>query len=287
MAKANQKKGAAPTGVAVKQSTAVGQSLDFSQDAGAGMEGATAESFAIPFLAVIQKMSPQVDEANPAQYIEGAKPGMLLDTVSRKFFDGKTGLIIVPCAYRRVFIRWGGRDSRNPGFKGELSADEIAVMRAEKKIVEVDGRLYAPEKDGSVNPETSDRFSDTRNHYVLIVDQQTGETTQALMSLTSTQIKKSKSLMSMLGNVRFKSDRGDYQPPTYGCQIKITTVPESNDKGNWHGVAFEFAGPVDRSEVYEKAKAFNNSVKRGAVQPADYNAVSPGGESTGTDREGF
>ncbi len=47
----------------------------FEADAGMGMEGTTVESFAIPFLLVLQSLSPQVDEAGGTA-IEGARPGM-------------------------------------------------------------------------------------------------------------------------------------------------------------------------------------------------------------------
>ena len=57
----------ASTEIAETTNTALALSASmFADDAGAGMEGATAESFAIPFLSVLQKGSPQVDEASGA-----------------------------------------------------------------------------------------------------------------------------------------------------------------------------------------------------------------------------
>ena len=62
----------ASTEIAETTNTALALSASmFADDAGAGMEGATAESFAIPFLSVLQKGSPQVDEASGAA-LEGA-----------------------------------------------------------------------------------------------------------------------------------------------------------------------------------------------------------------------
>lgn len=288
MAKATPKKDETKsTAVAAPAKTAVGQALDFSKHAGAGMEGADSESFAIPFLTVIQKTSPQVDEANPEQYIKGAQPAMFFETVSRKTFPGReNGVIFVPCAYRRVFIRWAGRETKG-GFKGELTPDAVAQMRADKQIVEFEGKLYAPEKDGSVNPNTSDRFSDTRNHYGILYDPKAGTMTRVLLSLTSTQIKKSKKLMSTLSNLRFEGPSGNYSPPTFACQIRLTTVPESNDQGSWYGLATEYIGPVDNASLFEEAERFNKAVAQGAVQPADYNAVNGVSEPKGEAADGF
>ena len=236
----------------------------FAEDAGAGMEGATAESFAIPFLSVLQKGSPQVDEASGVA-IEGAKAGMLFENVTGKVFDGKVGVTIIPYAYRRVFLRWAPKGSDGAGFKGELAPEKVAEMRARGEISELDGKLYVPLPDGTVSDKKCDRISDTRNHYVLLVDDATGAWKEALMSLTSTQIKKSKMLMSALASVKVQGASGMFTPPTFANMVRVTTVPESNDKGTWFGLKFELAGQVTRPELYAAAKAFHASVAKGTV----------------------
>jgi len=239
--------------------------IDFASDAGAGMENAGQESFAIPFLSVLQKGSPQVDEASGAA-IEGARAGMFFESVTGRLFSGKEGVMVVPCSYRREFLRWAAR-ANGAGFKGAYTPEMVADMRAKGQIVELDGRLYAPESDRTVNPERSDRFNDTRNHYVLMIDTESGAWTEALLSLTSTQIKKSKMLMSALASVKLKNVAGQmYTPPTFANFVRVTSVAESNDKGNWFGVKFELAGQVDRTEVYAAAKAFHANIIKGDVQ---------------------
>lgn len=252
----------------------------FAADAGSGMEGATSESFAIPFLSVLQKGSPQVDEASGAA-VEGAKAGMLWDNVAGRMFDGKAGVTIVPCAYRRVFLRWAPKGSQGSGFKGEMSADQVASMRAAGQIVDLDGRLYIPLPDGTVNDKKCDRISDTRNHYVLLVDAESGAWVEALLSLTSTQIKKSKMLMSALASVKLNGPAGMYTPPTFANMVRLTTIPESNDKGTWFGTKFELSGRVNRAELYAAAKAFHASVSAGSIE-VKYEAQAEGAE--GSDR---
>jgi hypothetical protein len=245
----------------------------FQADSGRGMEGTDADSFAIPFLTALQKGSPQVDETvnGGADLVEGAKAGMLYESVSKKIVDGKKGVLIVPCAFRRVFLRWGPRGGDGAGFKGELSPERVAELRANgkgaEKIVDLDGKLYFPNPEtGEINPKKNDRVADTRNHYVLIVDEETGDTKQALMSLTSTQIKKSKALMALLAEVRLKGGDGkSFTPPTYANLIRVTTTAESNDQGSWYGVKFEREGTVSAS-IYAAAKAFHGSVLKGHVE---------------------
>jgi hypothetical protein len=251
---------------------------DFEADAGSGMEGTTQDSFAIPFLSVLQTNSPQVDESM-GEYIAGAKAGMFYDNVTRSIVDGKVGITVVPCAYRRVFLRWTPRGAEGSGFKGEMSPEEVAELRAKGAIKEMEGRLFFPLPDGTINEKKCDRVSDTRNHYVLIT-RGDGGIMPALLSLTSTQIKKSKQLMSALAGVRkTRGDGSTFQPPTFANLVKLTTVPEQNDKGKWHGVRPELVGFVDRQDVYAAAKAFHDSVAKGQVE-ARYEAT--GEEAAGT-----
>lgn len=251
-----------PNPIAV--STVVNDAM-FESDANAGREEATAESYAIPFLMVLQKGSPQVDETAGGVVIEGARAGMLFDNIANKLYDGKEGAIIVPCAYRRVFVHWGPREGEGKGFKGEMSPEAVAQLRDEGKIVEVDGKLLFPKPDGTLHEKKCDRASDTRSHYVLVLDPKTGAWTTALLSLTSTQIKKSKALMSMLAGEKIRGKNGLFTPPTFANLVRVTTIPESNEKGSWHGVRFEVVGKVDRLEVYNAAKEFHSSILAGNV----------------------
>lgn len=258
--------------------------LDFAEDAGRGMENADSDTFAIPFLAVLQKGSPQVDEDSGAA-IEGAKAGMFFNTGTQGLLDGREkGVLFIPCAFRRVFLRWTPREAANGGFKGEYTPEEVAAMRDKGQIVEVDGRLYAPDAEGNVNPKKQDRFSDTRNHYGLLLDDD-GNAQQILLSLTSTQVKKSKSLMTMLSNVRIQRKapgEGSYTPPTFANVVRIKTIAESNDKGTWAGVTFTIEGRVQSQEQYALAKAFNAQVAKGRVTANYDEGAADGGDSGGT-----
>lgn len=245
--------------------------LSFEGDAGQGMEGATQESFAIPFLGVLQSNSPQVDEAS-GQAIEGARAGMFYENVTGRLVSGKAdaGVRFVPCAYRRVFLRWGPRGGEGAGFKGEMTPELVAELRQQGKIVDVDGRLYFPDETGNIRRKPDgtvmcDRVSDTRNHYILVLSED-GAWQQALLSLTSTQIKKSKNLMAALASVKVRGSAGLYTPPTFANIVHATTLPESNDKGNWFGLRMEIVGRVERADLYAAAKAFRDSVVGGTVE---------------------
>lgn len=264
MAKKNRSGSAVPVKLpSVALTTSAGMK-EFAADAGAGLEGAGAESFAIPFLMVLQKGSPQVDPSS-GDYIKGAEPGMLYENISRTLADSKTGVVAVPCAYRRVFLRW-----TQMGFAGELSAEDVATMRAAGGIAEYKNRLYVPAADGTVDPAECDRIVDTRNHYVLIVDEETGAWRQALISLSSTQIKKSRALNVALVMRKVAVDDRLVTPATFANLVRVTTVPESNDKGSWMGWHFELMGFVTNHDLYAAARAFHGAVIGGRTESPRY-----------------
>lgn len=231
-------------------------------DAGAGMEGTDRDSFAIPFLRVLQQLSPQCSPGK-AGYNPEAKAGMFLNTVTGELIDGNDGVIFVPCAFQRRFVQWGPRGDGG-GYKGEMLVEDVSAKLASGFLVKSDddGRIYVA---GKTNPKKDDYFSDTRNHFGLILGG--SGPVQALLSLSATQIKKSKQLMGILAAVRINGQT----PPTWMNKIRITTVAESNDQGSWFGIRVEHAGFIDDAETYEAGKSFHAVIAEGRAK-ADYKA---------------
>lgn len=235
----------------------------FASRAGGGMEEATADSYAIPFLAILQKGSPQVDEAS-GQQLKGAKAGMIFETTSKNFFDGTKGVELVQAHYKRVWLRWGARDAGG-GFKGEISPEELTKMRNDGLVKEAKGRSYVADKNGEFDPDESDKVVDTRVHYMLLLDRKKKTSKRCVLSLASTQVRKSKDLMSMFADLRMEEDGQEYCPATYQSIIKLTTVPEKNDQGTWYGASFEIVEQFDDPEdpVFLAAEQFKEAVKSG------------------------
>lgn len=287
---ATKKADAPTTDVAVVNQGAITVAPDFMNDSdfGGGFEGTDKDSYAIPFLQILQKMSPLVDEDSP-KHIEGAKAGMLYNTVTQKLYDGKAGLTIIPCSYKRSFIQWGGREAAEQGFKGEFTPEQIIEMQTSGAIVTQDGKLFKPNADGSIQEKKSDYFADTRAHGILIIDNETGEVGRAILSLSSSQIKASKMLMTSLQQKKVDTPRGKQTPPTYANLVKLTTIGMSNDQGTWSGVRFDLEGLVTDPHLYAEAKEFYKALASGEVKAdhskADYQAAAgdAGGEPATAD----
>jgi hypothetical protein len=244
--------------------------IDMSQYAGGGMENTDRDSFAIPFLAVAQKMSPQVDKDNDL-YNPDLEVGDLFLTTTGQIFKDEDGVNVVFCSFRRAFLRWAPRD-QGGGFKGELAVSDVVAGKSTGEFKEVEGKLFA---------DNGDLIRDTRIHYVMV---QTGEDTYtpAVISLASTQIKKSKMLMTQLDTYKAKTADGRvYTPPSFAHVFHAETIAEQNDQGSWRGWKLTRSGAVTDPELFKLCVAFSESVRENKVS-VDHNAdaVSAGGASS-------
>lgn len=236
--------------VAVKeeQGTALALVSNFEEDAQAGFDGMNQEDFALPFLRLLTNTSPEVGD------VEGAMPGMIYNSVTGQLYDGKKGILVVPCAYVRQYIEWAPR--------GSGSGAPIAIYPATSDILSKTHREPGENKDYL---ESGNYIENTANHYILVIDD-SGVPNPALIVMKSTQLKKSRKWNSMMMSVKLPGKNGLYTPPMYSQVYRLTTVGESNDKGKWFGWEVERVGSVEDAGVYQTAKDFAASISSGDVK---------------------
>lgn len=238
--------------VAKAENTAIAIPEDVQLPDHAGLEHADSESFAIPFLQILQKGSPQCDDDDP-NYNEDAKPGMLIDTVAEEIIDLEQEVVeIIPVSYARTFTEWALREAGG-GFKGEY--DVPTGLEMLKTTVR-------DEKNRDVLP-NGNQIVDTRKHYIIAI-RGDGLMMPMLITMASTQLKKSK---------RLNSDcdlqmRAHGLKATFQLKYKLGTVGESNDKGSWKGWKIERAGFVEDQDQFDAALAFFKSIQAGEVKEA-------------------
>lgn len=230
---------------------------NFAADAGQGLEGTDKNAFAIPFITILQGLSPQLET------VEGARPGLFINVITNQIMKE---VVCVPCAYQRRFLRWEPRELGG-GYRGELNPIDVETGKVPNIKTDDEGRMTI---DG-------DELKDTRHHYVL-VQTETGSWQPALISLASTQIKKSKRWMSRIQGIELRDEKGKtYTPPSFSHIYRLTTVKEENQKGSWWSLNVVLTGPVQDAELYNKAKAFHNSVVAGTVVVAEPTAEATSG----------
>ena len=89
------------------QAGALAESI-FEADAGQGISNIKQDDLALPFLKVLGQLSPECNKRD-AKYVEGAEPGMIINTVTNEVFDGVKGIDVLPVYYKRQYIEWQDR----------------------------------------------------------------------------------------------------------------------------------------------------------------------------------
>jgi hypothetical protein len=240
-----------------KVETQLPATLDYSKYAGQGTEQATAGDYALPFLTILQKLSPQVDADN-LLYVEGAKAGMVFETASGQLFDGKAGLMVIPCYFRKDLVEWKLRESGG-GFVKSCGWNEELINSCTRNDR---GQMILP---------NGNMLVDTKYEYCLVITE--SGPIQVVISFTSTQLKKSRKWLSMRQMRKMTTADGrQFIPPSFAFSYKFTTGQESNEKGTWYGWQIE-AGPVqDNVEIAHMAIKFHNAIAAGNVKLSDPDA---------------
>ena len=77
----------------------------FEEDAQLGFENVRTESLAPPILKLLQNGSAEAQKRNQ-NYVEGAEPGMFLNTVTKQLYGGYKGINVIPCYYKLEYQEW-------------------------------------------------------------------------------------------------------------------------------------------------------------------------------------
>jgi|TARA_R110001583_G_scaffold57300_2_gene171857 hypothetical protein len=219
----------------------------FEQDADTGLDNMGSDDFALPFLRILAQLSPEVNERD-AKYVEGAKAGMIFNTVTKQTYDGEEGVNIIPCHYKREYVEWSDR--------GQGTSAPVAIHSASSNILR-EATRGADYKD---RLPSGNYLENTASYFVLTEDAQT-----ALVSMKSTQLKVSRSWNSMMKSIKLKGKSGLFTPASYSHLYNLKAVQQSNDKGTWFGWAVTRVGPVQDKEVYAAAKNFAETCRKGDV----------------------
>ena len=226
----------------------------FGDDLQKGFENMTQEDMALPFVRILGQLSPQVTDGD-AKYIDGAKPGMIYNTVTSECFDGKKGIKVIPCYYKKDFPEWSDR--------GDGPGAPVAVHLPNSPVIQTGKR------DGSkIRLPNGNYLEETASYYVL-VETKTGGMTPALITMKSTQLNVSKKWNSMMKTIQIPDGKGGFAiPPMHGVVYNLQSVLQKNDKGSWYGWSVaqdRIMGQADKT-LYLSAKDFNSSISKGNVQ---------------------
>jgi len=223
----------------------------FEADANAGSQNITQEDLALPFLKVLGQLSPEVNKQN-AKFINGAEAGMIVNSVTKKIYDGKKGIEVIPVHYERQYVEWQDRGATSTGAP-------VAIHKADSDIINTTTR----DKNWKDRLPNGNYLENTASHFVILL----GDTpSTALISMRATQLKVSKTWNSLMLGLKMQGKNGLFTPPTYSHIYNLKTVQMSNDKGTWFGWDVSQVGPVSDKGVYQIAKNFAEKNSKGLVK---------------------
>lgn len=244
--------------------------VDYGSDSGSGFENQTREDISIPFLAVIQSNSPQLQD------FEGARPGMLYNTVTQQFVDGKEGVVIIPALTQHVFVEWIPR-TEGGGFVAVHGIDSDVVKKAKAEAKEP-FKYKVGEND----------LVETFYVYASVIGADNEANEFAVIACKSKFIGPYKKWNTSLNMFMVKTPDGRKQrPPLFAHQVRLTTWPDKNKKGSFFNVKFTpLNGTVAASLLppgdprLESAKSLKELVEGGLAKAA-YDSQQVVGDDAG------
>ena len=222
----------------------------FAADSGIGFEEVTSSDLQIPFLRIIQALSPQLKKNDPA-YIEGAGQGDIFNTVTNKIWDADKGVSVLPVFFQMKYLEFVPR-SQGGGFVGEVSAESNEVRTAVR------------DKDSGMELlNNGNELVRTAQHYIKIVHGD-GNLENAIVDMKKTQLKKSRLWLSMM----MMQKRNGATLPSFANTYRLKSVEDGNDKGSWGSWSISLEGLVSSMDAYHECKELHASISSGALKIA-------------------
>jgi hypothetical protein len=221
------------------------------EESGAGLENISTEDMQIPFIRILQALSPQLNKQD-SLYIKGAEQGDIFNTVSNELFKADEGVVIVPCYFEKKFLEFALR-STGGGFIRELSATDQDINLAVR--------------EGTVEMLPSGNELVRTHQHLIMAKGLSGDYAPAVLDMKKTQLKVSRRWNTLKNGIRLPSGK---PMPIYGTAWKLTTVSESNDQGTWYNYKLDRMDSITQEiqEMMLEARTMYQSVRKGEVKMA-------------------
>ena len=220
----------------------------FEADAQMGFENMKSDTnLAPPILKILQNGSAEAQKRND-KYVEGAEPGMFLNTVTKQLYDGDKGIQVIPCHYKLDYQEWSpyGTGSGRPEMIYPDTSDILEKTKNEN------GKDFLP---------NGNYILTVGQHFVIILGK---ENETALIPMSSTQGKVSRNWNSMMESITLDGKNGPYTPPSFSHIYKLTSVLNTGKGIQWYGFKVEKVGMLEDAKLYERAKKFYEGIKNKA-----------------------
>jgi hypothetical protein len=247
----------AGTDVAIAEdNTALALAEDFLTGSDDSMDDFAQGDFLVPYLRILQQLSKELQKGHQ-KYVAGATAGEVINSATKRRWDGDKGMYIIPIAFSHRYQAW----RPNNGGPADDYGSNDAVYKS----------LTPNEKGKRINGEGNE-VTDSNQYFVFVVDPETGDYEMGVISMSGSQAKKARQWNSVIANRRIKVKGNTVSPPMFFFAYKVTTVPESNEQGNWFGWSISpeegmaVSSIPNARAILEDAKATRERIKAGEIK---------------------
>lgn len=224
----------------------------YKDNAGVGHDDLGREDYALPFLKILQGLSPEIQRGDP-KFIPGAKQGDLVNSVTGETYDGEHGVRVVRVAFEKKYIEWRPRKAGG----GLVKIFDTFDAALSDRIPPIG------------NADTDTEIIETAQVFCLV---ETAAGWQpAVMSLTKSKLKASRAWNALMAEQTYQKWGIPGDPnealPHAAMIYRVRTVSKTNPKGTF------FVPVVDRAEVvptpavvFGRAMEFRKVVRAGRVK---------------------
>lgn len=209
--------------------------------------------FLVPYLRILQQLSKELQKGHQ-KYIKGSEAGQIINSATKQLWDGEQGMYMIPIAFSHRYQAWR---PNNGGPADDYGSDDTVYKS-----------LTPNDKGKRINAEGCE-VTDSCQYFVFVVDPATGQYEMGVVSMSGSQAKKSRSWNSMIANRKLPNGK---TAPMFAYAYKVTTVPESNEQGNWYGWSIDATESVsvttlpNARQLLEDAVATRNRINSGEIK---------------------
>ena len=220
---------------------------------GDGLSNVSTKDVMIPRIKLLQKMSPECDNAS----LPEAKAGQIFNSASQSVYDGPTGIRVVPCEYIRTYVEWAPEGTGNKAPVNIHPATSNVMSLAKKSPT--DNRFYL---------DNGNYVEETANHIVLILDDNNNVESRGILTMKSSQLKKSRQWNYMMMTATMEGGGKTITPPSYAIVYRLSTLQEETNGKKYYGWTVAKEGFVPTKEIFTTGESFALAFRQGDVLAA-------------------
>ena len=208
-----------------------------------GFEDMSADDLQLPRLKLLQAMSPEIEND------DALRAGFVFNSVTGDWWPSDQGVKVIPCVYHKTYVEWA---PSNSGAKGPVAVHQSKEVM-NNTVRGEDNKYYTNDNSGNYIEETA-------NYFVLIIGGK-GETSQAVVSMKSSQLTPSRNWNSKMKNLKIQNSKGAYfTPPMWSHAYTLKTEKTKNGDKTWYKWKVEVDTMLSNESHVAEARSFSEEM---------------------------